>query len=335
MENLDKKTNEHRKNSSEKDTNINSDFQKKYLMESPNSDDNEKDKPIHFQVEYDRNKNFEKQLESSPDTNNPKNKSHSPYTSNKKEQEFVIEKNNQTNDKNKNKTNNNKNQDYFQDNNNLENIPNNQFYNLLKDNLNINNNNINNNNNVDKDDNNFNNYYYYYLNNYNNRLNNNEEEYEPKKVISFATKTYQGRIDPVKLNRKYNNYYNSFQKQNKSRQKYKQKIDALQKVFHPYGYNSVTKSFKRKGMSQSRYSSRISVNNYDRPPFDNTKQPLPKSSYLVVPYDYGINDPNYGKEDPINYERKKMAKLRMLKQPLKYYYPYTNENIKKRNFKYE
>ena len=332
MENLDKKTNEHRKNSSEKDTNINSDFQKKYLMESPNSDDNEKDKPIHFQVEYDQNKNFEKQLESSPDTNNPKNKSHSPYTSNKKEQEFVIEKNNQTNDKNKN--NNNKNQDYFHDNNNFENIPNNQFYNLLKDNLNINNN-INNNNNVDKDDNNFNNYYYYYLNNYNNRLNNNEEEYEPKKVISFATKTYQGRIDPVKLNRKYNNYYNSFQKQNKSRQKYKQKIDALQKVFHPYGYNSVTKSFKRKGMSQSRYSSRISVNNYDRPPFDNTKQPLPKSSYLVVPYDYGINDPNYGKEDPINYERKKMAKLRMLKQPLKYYYPYTNENIKKRNFKYE
>ena len=88
-------------------------------------------------------------------------------------------------------------------------------------------------------------------------------------------------------------------------------------------------------MSQSRYSSKVLMNDNDRPPFDNTKQPLPKNSYLVVPYDYGINDPNYGKEDPANYNRKKMVKLRMLKQPLKYYYPYTNDNIRKKNFKYE
>ena len=90
-------------------------------------------------------------------------------------------------------------------------------------------------------------------------------------------------------------------------------------------------------MSQSRYSSKIYMNEYDRPPFDNTKQPLPKNSYLVVPYDYGINDPNYGKEDPTNYDRKKMAKLRMLKQPLKFYYPYTNNDFmkNKKNLKYE
>lgn len=88
-------------------------------------------------------------------------------------------------------------------------------------------------------------------------------------------------------------------------------------------------------MSQSRYSSSISVNNIDRPPFDNTKAPLPKQSYLLVPYDYGINDPNFGKEDPANYDRKKMVKLRMVKQPLRYYYPYTVENFRKRNFKYE
>ena len=78
------------------------------------------------------------------------------------------------------------------------------------------------------------------------------------------------------------------------------------------------------------------MNDNDRPPFDNTKQPLPKQSYLEVPFDYGINDTNYGKEDPINYNRKKMIKLRMLKQPLKYYYPYTNENlINKKGFKYQ
>ena len=333
MDNIEKKPNDHRKNSSEKDTNINSDYQKRFIQESPNSDDNDKEKPIHFQVEYEQNNNFENQIESSPETNNKQKKSQSPFISNEKEQEFIIEKNNQTKD-NKN---NNKNQDFEQNNNNnFENNPNiHQYYTFLKDNLV----NKNKNNEIDKDDNNFNNYYYYYLNNYNNKnIRNDEEEDEPKKIISFATKTYQGRIDPVKLNRKYNNYYNDFQKQNKSKQKYKQKIDALQKVFHPYGYNSVIKTFKRKGMSQSRYSSRISVNNdiYDRPPFDNTKQPLPKESYLVVPYDYGLNDPNYGKENPINYDRKKMAKLRMLKQPLRYYYPYTNDNVKnKKNFKYE
>ena len=321
---------DHHKNSSEKDTNINSDFQKKFMQDSPNTEENEKDKPIHFQVEYDQNKNFENQIESSPEANNNKSKTHSQYTSNKKEQqqqEFIIEKNNQIENNPKNK----KNAEFFgENNNNFENVPNNQYYNLLKENFN------NNNNEIPLDDNNFNNYYYYYLNNYNNRnIGNNEEDEEPKKVISFATRTYQNHIDPVHLNRKYNDYW---KRQNKSKQKYQQKINALQKVFHPNGYNTITKSFKRKGMSQSRYSTstRISINNYDRPSFDNTKQPLPKASYLVVPYDYGINDPYYGKEDPSNYDRKKMVKLRMLKQPLKYYYPYTNDNFRnKKNFKYE
>ena len=313
------KSHDHRKSSSEKDTNINSDYQKRFLQDSPNSDDNEKDKPIHFQVEYDKNKNFENEIDSSPEQNKKKQNSQIPYISNKKEQEFIIEKNNQINEK----QNNSKNFEYFQENNNnLENNTNNNYYNLFKENGNNN-----------EEENNLNNYYYYYLNNVNNKnMDMSEEESEPKKVISFATKTYNGRIDPVKLKQKYNNYW---KKQNKSKQKYKEKIDALQKVFHPYGYNTITKSFKRKNMSQSRYSSKVLMNDNDRPPFDNTKQPLPKNSYLVVPYDYGINDPNYGKEDPANYNRKKMVKLRMLKQPLKYYYPYTNDNIRKKNFKYK
>ena len=155
---------------------------------------------------------------------------------------------------------------------------------------------------------------------------------EQKKVVNFATKTYQGRIDPVQLNRTYKNFW---QRQNKNKNKYKEKMEALQKVFHPNGYNSITGKFKRKGKSQSRYSSSISVNNLDRTSFDNTKAPLPKQSYLLVPYDFGINDPNYGKEDPVDYDRKKMVKLRMLKQPLRYYYPYTIENFRKKNFKYE
>ena len=159
-----------------------------------------------------------------------------------------------------------------------------------------------------------------------------EEETGSKRVINFATKTYQGRIDPVHLNRTYNNFW---QKQNKNKNKYKEKMEALQKVFHPNGYNPVTGKFKRKGKSQSRYSSTVSVNNLERAHFDNTKAPLPKQSYLVVPYDYGLNDPNWGKEDPADYDRKKMVKLRMLKQPLKYYYPYTVENFRKKNFKYE
>ena len=215
-------------------------------------------------------------------------------SSNKKEKEFIIEKNNQTNEK---------------QNNNLENKQNNQYYDLL---------------NVD---NNFDDYYYY-INNNNNEKNNEEEEEEPRRVINFATKTYQGRIDPVKLKQRYNNYW---QNQSKSRQKYKQKMDALKKVFNPYGYKNVVNKYKRRVSSQ--YNTRRTLNDNDRP---NTKQPLPKQSYLEVPYDYGINDPNYGKEDPNNYDRKKMIKLRMLKQPLKYYYPYTNENlINKKGFKYQ
>ena len=318
MSKKENKQNNNRKGGNENEQNLNNNYQKNYLQESP-SDDNEKDRPIHFQVEYDKNKNFENQMESSQE--NSKNKSHSqsPYISNKNEQEFVIEKNNQIN----NQQNPNNNQEYYEENNNMNNNnnENNNYYDIIKENEN------------EKEDNNFNNYYNYYLNNYNN-YKNEEDEVEPKKIISFATKMYQGRIDPVKLNVKYQNFW---EKHNKSKNKYKQKIDALQKVFHPYGYNTITRSFKRKGKSQSRYTTKSSFNtNYDRPPFDNTKQPLPKKSYLLVQYDYGINDPNYGKEEPENYNRKKMAKLRMLKQPLKYYYPFTTDTVKrKQSIKYE
>ena len=312
------KPKEQRKNSSEKDTNLNSDIMKKYIQDSPNSenDNEEKEKPIHFKEEYDKNKFNENQIELSPDKN-VKNNTHSQSQSDQKEQqEFIIEKNNQINgnEKNENLNNNIKNDDDNQ-----------QYYNLAKDNDNL----------QENLPENFNNYYYYYLNNYNNNKSmktTSEDETTSRKVINFATKTYQGRIDPVQLNKTYNNFW---QKQNKSKNKYKQKLEALQKVFHPDGYNTITKKFKKKGYSQSRFSSTSSINNIDRVPFDNTKAPLPKPSYLVVPYDYGINDPNYGKEDPANYDRKKMVKLRMVKQPLRYYYPYTNENFRKKNFKYE
>ena len=290
-----KKKNEQLKNSSEKDTNINSNNQKINFIDSPNTDE-EKDKPVHFNIEYDK-KNLEYQIESLPEVNEAKIQPQNQNSSNKKEKEFIIEKNNQSNEKLIN---------------NLENKPNNQYYDLL---------------NVD---NNFDDYYYY-INNNNNEKNNEEEEEEPRRVINFATKTYQGRIDPVKLKQRYNNYW---QNQSKSRQKYKQKMDALKKVFNPYGYKNVVNKYKRRVSSQ--YNTRRTLNENYRPPFDNTKQPLPKQSYLEVPFDYGINDPNYGKEDPINYNRKKMIKLRMLKQPLKYYYPYTNENlINKKGFKYQ
>ena len=290
-----KKKNEQLKNSSEKDTNINSNNQKINFIDSPNTDE-EKDKPVHFNIEYDK-QNLEYQIESLPEVNEAKIQPPNQNSSNKKEKEFIIEKNNQSNEKQIN---------------NLENKQNNQYYDLL---------------NVD---NNFDDYYYY-INNNNNEKNNEEEEEEPKRVINFATQTYQGRIDPVKLKQRYNNYW---QNQSKSRQKYKKKIDALKKVFNPYGYKNVVNKYKRRVSSQ--YNTRRTLNDNDRLPFDNTKQPLPKQSYLEVPFDYGINDPNYGKEDPINYNRKKMIKLRMLKQPLKYYYPYTNENlINKKGFKYQ
>jgi len=293
-----KKKNEQCKNSSEKDTNLNSNNQKINFPDSPNIDNEEKDKPVHFKIEYDKNKNFEYQIESLPEVNEVKIQSENQNSSNKKEKEFIIEKNNQSSEK---------------QNNNLENKQNNQYYDLL---------------NVD---NNFDDYYYYYMNNNNNEKNNEEEEEEPKRVTNFATQTYQGRIDPVKLKQRYNNYW---QNQSKSRQKYKKKLNALKKVFNPYGYKNVVNKYKRRVSSQ--YNTRRTLNANDRPSFDNTKQPLPKQSYLQVPYDYGINDPNYGKEDPINYDRQKMIKLRMLKQPLKYYYPYTNENlINKKYFKYE
>ena len=290
-----KRKNEQLKNSSEKDTNINSNNQKINFIDSPNTDE-EKDKPVHFNIEYDK-KNLEYQIESLPEVNEAKIQPQNQNSSNKKEKEFIIEKNNQSNEKLIN---------------NLENKQNNQYYDLL---------------NVD---NNFDDYYYY-INNNNNEKNNEEEEEEPKRVINFATQTYQGRIDPVKLKQRYNNYW---QNQSKSRQKYKKKMDALKKVFNPYGYKNVVNKYKRRVSSQ--YNTRRTLNDNYRHPFDNTKQPLPKQSYLEVPFDYGINDPNYGKEDPNNYNRKKMIKLRMLKQPLKYYYPYTNENlINKKGFKYQ
>ena len=290
-----KRKNEQLKNSSEKDTNINSNNQKINFIDSPNTDE-EKDKPVHFNIEYDK-QNLEYQIESLPEVNEAKIQPPNQNSSNKKEKEFIIEKNNQSNEKQIN---------------NLENKQNNQYYDLL---------------NVD---NNFEDYYYY-INNNNNEKNNEEEEEEPKRVINFATQTYQGRIDPVKLKQRYNNYW---QNQSKSRQKYKKKIDALKKVFNPYGYKNVVNKYKRRVSSQ--YNTRRTLNDNDRLPFDNTKQPLPKQSYLEVPFDYGINDPNYGKEDPNSYNRKKMIKLRMLKQPLKYYYPYTNENlINKKGFKYQ
>jgi len=290
-----KRKNEQFKNSSEKDTNINSNNQKINFLDSPNTEE-EKDKPVHFNIEYDK-KNLEYQIESLPEVNEVKIRPENQNSSSKKEKEFIIEKNNQLNEK---------------QNNNLENKQNNKYYDLL---------------NVD---NNFDDYYYY-INNNNNEKNNEEEEEEPRKVINFATQTYQGRIDPVKLKQRYNNYW---QNQSKSRQKYKKKMDALKKVFNPYGYKNVVNKYKRRVSSQ--YNTRRTLNENDRPPFDNTKQPLPKQSYLEVPYDYGINDPNYGKENPNNYDRKKMIKLRMLKQPLKYYYPYTNENlINKKGFIYQ
>ena len=318
--------NEQVKNMSEKDTNINSDMMKKYIPESPNNDNinDEEEKPIHFKVEYDKNKYMENQIESSPENNQNNSPSKSP-SEQKEQQEFIIEKNNQIDENQQNMNNNINNPEIYQENNDIKNAQNaqQQFYNLLKEN-----------NLQDNKAENINNYYYYYLNNYNNKSMkiSSEEETGSKRVINFSTKTYQGRIDPVHLNRTYNNFW---QKQNKNKNKYKEKMEALQKVFHPNGYNPVTGKFKRKGKCQSRSSSTVSVNNLERAPFNNTKAPLPKQSYLVVPYDYGLNDPNWGKEDPADYDRKKMVKLRMLKQPLKYYYPYTVENFRKKNFKYE
>ena len=314
------KIKDQRKNSSEKDTNLNSDIMKKYIQESPQSDNDneEKEKPIHFKEEYDKNKYNEEQNQSSPEKNVKNNTQSQSQSDQKEQQEFIIEKNNQINENQKDENNNINNPAN-------QNLPNEQqYYNLIKESgL------------QENKPENFNNYYYYYLNNYNNNKSyktTSEDEIPTKKVINFATKTYQGRIDPVKLNRTYNNFW---QKQNKNKNKYKEKLEALKKVFHPDGYNTITKKFKRKGYSQSRYSSTSSFNNLDKTHFDNTKTPLPKPSYLVVPYDYGINDPNYGKEDPADYDRKKMVKLRMVKQPLRYYYPYTNENFRKKNFKYE
>ena len=271
MSKEDMKTNDNKKSSSEKETNINSNTKIKYFQDSPNSDDNEKDKPIHFKIEYDQNKKFENQMESSPEKNDNKNQSQT----NKKNQEFIIEKNNQTNTNNNHPDNSHENKNM----NNVESNENNKYYNLLKENPD------NNNDNENEQNDNFNNYYYHYLNNFNNNkyrqnFDEDEEESEPKKIISFATQTYQGRIDPVKLNRKYNNFW---EKQNKSKQKYKQKMDALKKVFNPYGYTgykTVINNNKKRRMSQSRITTGISLYNYERPPFDNTKQPLPKQSYL-------------------------------------------------------
>ena len=86
MSTTEKKKTDHQKNSSEKDTNLNSvDIQKKFFQDSPNSEDIEQDNPIHFKVEYEQNKNFENQIESSPEIDN-KTQSQKQYISSKKEQ---------------------------------------------------------------------------------------------------------------------------------------------------------------------------------------------------------------------------------------------------------
>ena len=97
MSEEDIKPNAQRKNSSEKDTNLNSDLMKKYIQESPHSENDnnnnyeeEEEKPVHFKEEYD--KNMYNQIESSPEQN-IKNKSQSKTSSEQKEQqEFIIKK---------------------------------------------------------------------------------------------------------------------------------------------------------------------------------------------------------------------------------------------------
>ena len=86
----EKQPNEQRKNSSEKDTNLNSDIMKKYIQESPHSDNNdEEEKPVHFKEEYDKNKYYENQIESSPEQLE-KNNTQTKSPSEQKEQKMSI-----------------------------------------------------------------------------------------------------------------------------------------------------------------------------------------------------------------------------------------------------
>ena len=54
-----KQNDKNRKKDSEKDNNINNENQKKLYQNYSNNDDTEKEKPIHFKIEYDQNKNIE------------------------------------------------------------------------------------------------------------------------------------------------------------------------------------------------------------------------------------------------------------------------------------
>ena len=167
------------------------------------------------------------------------------------------------------------------------------------------------------------------------RLEKNSNNNKIVRHKSFANKKYNGRIDPVQLNKKYNEYWDK--NKNKCKKNYKNKMKNLQKVFHPKGYDMYSKTNRNFNKSKK---SIYTESYYDedeiskKPPFDNSKQPLPKKSYLYYPYDHGLNDPKYGIENPQYYNRMKMVKLHMIKQPLKYYFPYT-DNFVNNNKKYE
>lgn len=174
----------------------------------------------------------------------------------------------------------------------------------------------------------------YFYDNYVERLKEEEKEAELarknkiERPKSFATKKYKGHIDPVKLRQQYNNFWKNTKKKNKTKKK------DLNRVFFPEKYKNDKK--KNKGSNYngyeeseyseySEYTDNIIDFNQPKVPFDNSTRPLPKKSYLYHPYDYGLNDPKYGIEDPAAYNRMKMCKLHMIKQPLKYYFPYTND----------
>ena len=185
----------------------------KYLQDSQD------EKPVHFKVEYDKNKNIENK------NDNPEGSDKKELNKIKNDKDFNIEKNNELKE--------DINPEYFQENEKSNNSENNQLYNILGENYTKSNKNMNN----------LNDYYYYYLNNNNLIKNNDEEEYESKKVTNFATQVYQGRIDPVKLNRKYKNYWD---KNFNNKKKYNQKYEELKKVFQPYGYKNVINNLKKK-----------------------------------------------------------------------------------------
>ena len=152
----DLNANEQRKNNSAKNMNPNNELNDKNTQESPNEDyNNEEEKPVHFKIEYDKNKYIENQIESSPENNKNNIDSKSP-SGQKEQQEFIIEKNNQTNENQNNVDENLNNPEVYPENNDNKNAQNmqQQFYRLLKE-SNLPENKLEN----------INNYYYYYLNN--------------------------------------------------------------------------------------------------------------------------------------------------------------------------